>query len=128
MISHQLYSSLAMNRGTLLIVGDDASLVEALRGAFELHMPGLQLCDTSLPEEALEILEARPVAAVLSDIKLPQMSGYELLARIKARRPTLPVVLMSAYDRPEFEFQQADAFLEKPFDRDKLFHAIQVLP
>jgi CheY-like chemotaxis protein len=49
-------------------------------------------------EEALRTIEARPPAAVLSDINMPGMSGVDLLELLRDLCPDLPVVMISAYD------------------------------
>jgi DNA-binding response OmpR family regulator len=70
--------------------------------------------------EAMRLLSAhRPVVAVL-DLRLPDTDGIELLRRMRAQRPGLPVVITSAYVSLEPQLQVLDlahhAYLVKPFD------------
>lgn len=75
-------------------------------------------------EEALNRLAEQPFVAVISDVEMPGMNGFELLQAIRAYYPTLPVILMSARcdegRRNEARACGAQAFLEKPVNADQL--------
>lgn len=60
------------------------------------------------------------VDAVLVDLTMPQMSGTDVVAAVRAKRPELPVVVCSGYDRDGRGPVQADAYLPKPFRIDAL--------
>jgi len=108
----------------LLLVEDKDSfrrlLVQALEGV------GWDIHAVPHPEEALAILESIPCEILVTDLRLPTMSGLELLKRAKRLRPELRVLLMSAFGEPgdivEAMAHGADDFLPKPFDLD-LFQA-----
>ena len=74
------------------------------------------------PHEALRELEARPFQVLVTDLRLPGMSGLELIRRARLRQPGLRVVLMSAFGEPQDIVAAmrlgADDFLAKPFDLD----------
>ena len=57
----------------------------------------LRVRDLRQPATALHALEARGADAVVTDWKMPQMDGIELLRRLRARHPTLPVILLTAH-------------------------------
>jgi two-component system, cell cycle sensor histidine kinase and response regulator CckA len=65
-----------------------------------------------------------PVDAILSDVVMPRLTGPELVVRLLQSRPTLPIVLMSAYSAEELRARGlADCpvpLLTKPFDPDGL--------
>ena len=66
-------------------------------------------------EEALRVLETQEAAIVLTDIRMPEMDGLQLLARLRAERPGLPVVAVSAFlDVTDLDDADFDAVLEKP--------------
>lgn len=74
--------------------------------------------------EALEILAREDVFLVVSDIKMPEITGLHLLSEIRTHYPHIEVILMTAYVSPEIrdEAQQSGClhFLEKPFEPENL--------
>jgi len=74
------------------------------------------------PQEALRALEVRPFQVLVTDLRLPGMSGLELIRRARRLHPGLRVVLMSAFGEPKDIVEAmrlgADDFLPKPFDLD----------
>lgn len=68
----------------------------------------------------LEVIDRQPVDAVLVDMTMPRMSGAEVIAALRVKRPGLPVVLCSGYDRASKGPVTADAYLPKPFRLDAL--------
>jgi len=74
------------------------------------------------PQAALRALEARPFQVLVTDLRLPGMSGIELIRRARRLHPALRVVLMSAFGEPKDIVEAmrlgADDFLPKPFDLD----------
>jgi len=63
----------------------------------------------------LAMIDRQPVDAVLVDMTMPNMSGDEVIAAVRKKYPTLPVVLCSGYDRASRGPVTADAYLPKPF-------------
>jgi len=63
----------------------------------------------------LALIDAQPVDAVLVDMTMPGMNGAEVISSLRVRRPGLPVVLCSGYDRARAGTPEADAYLPKPF-------------
>jgi CheY-like chemotaxis protein len=58
---------------------------------------------------------------------MPGMSGAEVVAALRARRPKLPVVLCSGYDRDHRGPVVADAYLPKPFELEALANTLERL-
>jgi DNA-binding NtrC family response regulator len=108
----------------LLLVEDKDSfrrlLVQALGSAWEVTAVGD-------PDAALAALAAAPFEILVTDLRLPGMSGLELLKAAKRRHPALRAVLMSAFGEPRDIVEAmrwgADDFLPKPFDLDQ-FEAV----
>lgn len=104
----------------LLLVEDKDSfrrlLVQALEGS------AWSVRAVADPQEALRALEAAPSHVLVTDLRLPGMSGLELIRRARQLHPTLRVVLMSAFGEPRDIVEAmrlgADDFLPKPFDLD----------
>ena len=108
----------------VLVVDDDPSIRSLL--CEQLSMVGEEASAASDAAEALGRLALAPVDVVISDVMMPGMSGWELLAAIRssAQHSTLPVVLVSARDgrddvRTGYE-RGASAVLSKPYDFDEL--------
>ena len=103
---------------TILVVDDEAKLLEVLSVALE-NM-GYTPVTAGSVEEALETLQRREVHLILSDLRLPGMSGRNLLEKVKALDPGLPVVIMTAYaalkDAVEIIKEGAFDYIVKPFD------------
>ncbi|MBI5568466.1 MAG: sigma-54-dependent Fis family transcriptional regulator [Desulfomonile tiedjei] len=112
--------------GTVLVVDDEKNYLLVIQDLLEDE--GHQVLTASTALEALEIIEKNPVETVLSDIKMPGVSGIELLDRIKAIDPDLPVILMTAYAEVD---QAVSAMkkgaldhIQKPFDNKDVRRAV----
>lgn len=111
-----------MTLAKILVVEDDLKLQEALVDTLELN--DFEVVAVSSAEEALVALDDE-IAMVFSDIRMDgALNGYELMERIRAIKPYLPIVLMTAYGTVE---QAVDAmkagavdYIMKPFEADVL--------
>jgi len=111
----------------LLIVEDKDSfrrlLVQALAGS------PWEVVAVGNPAEAFETLRQGSFEAMVTDLRLPEFSGLELLKRAKRIQPGLRVVLMSAFGEPKDIVEAmhcgADDFLAKPFDLDLLHDVLE---
>jgi DNA-binding NtrC family response regulator len=112
---------------TILIVDDDPRIRESLSEVLESEGWGVHVADSG--EAALAIIaEARP-EIVLSDVRMPGMSGLDLLGVLRSRAPELDVLLMTAYeDLPtivEAMKEGAADFLVKPLRLQQLRRVLQ---
>jgi len=111
---------------TILIVDDEASQRDMLGGF--IRSLGFQPREAASGEDALEAIRANPPAMVLLDVRLPGISGIEVLAEIRKHNERLPVLLITAYAdlRQAVEAMKggADDYLAKPIDLDELKAAI----
>ena len=102
----------------LLLVEDKDSFRRLLSQALEGTVWKVQA--VADPQEALRALEAQPFQVLVTDLRLPGMSGLELIRRARRLNPRLRVVLMSAFGEPKDIVEAmrlgADDFLPKPFD------------
>jgi len=110
----------------ILVVDDDAPVGEIL-GA-QLRQAGHDCQVVTSGAQALEALEQRPFAMVLSDLHMPRMDGRALLSEIGARWPHVPVALISAYGTISIAVEAMKAgavdFVQKPFDRAELLYVV----
>ncbi|MFZ5575541.1 MAG: nitrogen regulation protein NR(I) [Pseudomonadota bacterium] len=109
------------------IIDDDRSIRWVLEKA--LLREDIPCMTFSAGGDALRELERSTPAAVLSDIRMPGVSGLELLQALKARLPKVPVIIMTAYsdlDSAVAAFQGgAFEYLPKPFDVDQALELVR---
>ncbi len=111
---------------SVLVVDDEKNYLVVLEDL--LLDEGYDVLTASSPVDALEILSRTPIDTVLSDIKMPGMTGIELLEKIKIIDPDLPVILMTAFAEVD---QAVDAMrkgaldhIQKPFDNNQVKMAV----
>jgi two-component system, NtrC family, nitrogen regulation response regulator GlnG len=100
------------------IVDDDQAIRWVLEKALE--KAGVETVSFSGPHDVIDALDDESPAAIVTDIRMPGMSGLTLLKKIKERHPNLPVIIMTAHTDLQSTvtaFQDgAFDFLAKPFD------------
>jgi CheY-like chemotaxis protein len=105
---------------TILVVDDSEDCIATLDLALQA-LPGAVLRPSLSAEAALIALDSDTVSAVITDIHLPEMSGLELVTRIRQdpRFHSLPVVVLSADADPSTPARAlalgANAYFAKPF-------------
>ena len=81
---------------------------------------GLAVRTASSGLEAVEVLQHEAVDLVVTDLKMPEMDGFELLAWMSRETPTVPVIVMTAFGTPEIAERLRsfglESFVEKPVD------------
>ncbi|WJW74577.1 sigma-54 dependent transcriptional regulator [Thiohalobacter sp. IOR34] len=116
-----------MSKATVLIVEDDHALRQALCDTLELA--GYAVSGAADGGAALALLERQPVDMVVSDVQMPEMDGHQLLKRIQARLPNLPVVLMTAFGTVQKAVDAmrcgAADYLLKPFEAEVLVEMVE---
>ncbi len=126
-LSRQFDHEVAMPNSTVLIVDDEKNILLTLNQALQLEGYKTELAAGG--QLALDVLAARPVDAVLMDVKMPDMDGLAALQRVQKLRPELPVIMMSGHGTIETAVKAtqlgARDFLEKPISRDRLLVALR---
>ena len=115
---------------TIMVVDDEPDLLAITK--IMLEKKGYLIHGFTDPKEALLHVQedggCTDCKLVLSDVRMPSMSGIELVKRIKNLHPEVKVILMTAYKVSEEESQiviPVDAFLNKPFRSAELIEAIE---
>lgn len=116
----------------ILIAEDSPTQAEHLKYLLEKHKFRVMVAKNG--REALEMVSRTIPSLVLTDIVMPEMSGYELCKELKSREKTMniPVILLTSFSRSEDVMEGiacgADNFLTKPFREDYLIlHIEQIL-
>ncbi|MCK0196540.1 PAS domain S-box protein [Ancylobacter sp. 6x-1] len=117
-------SQMPDGQGVRVLVVDDDVLVLTSTAAM-LEDLGYTVTEASSGMEALRFIDAgAPFDVVLTDQAMPGMTGLQLVAAIRERRPTLPAVLGTGYAELPENADPAQPRLSKPFSRDALERAI----
>ncbi len=123
----------ASRRGTetVLLVEDDGDARRAVARTLQFH--GYDVVQAASGEEALETLDGRRggVDLVVTDIIMPGMSGFTLVARLMKRDPGLPVLYMSGYAHDDVSWEgvpgSRNEFLKKPMSVEELGTRVRML-
>ncbi len=103
--------------GRILIVDDDEALRESL--GLLLSAEGYSVLAADCGESALELIEQSPVDAVLCDLRMPGIDGFDLMPQIARLLPGIPIILMSAHGTEDLAVEAikrgAYDYLAKPF-------------
>jgi DNA-binding NtrC family response regulator len=111
----------------VLVVDDEPVVADAIR--LVLGHDGLLVTTVPDAETALAHPDLAHCRMVLCDLMLPGRSGLQALETMRARRPELPIVIISGYATPQQEEKAlaagAAAFLAKPFDESELLTLVR---
>ncbi len=111
----------------ILLVDDDRNLREVTRLGLSRHH--FEVVALASGEEAVAAVEGEGFDVVVTDLRMPGMGGMELLRRLQARLPALPVIVLTAYGSIETAVaaMQAGAvdFATKPVDQEALALLVQ---
>jgi len=109
-----------------ILVADDEMSIRLLYSE-ELKEEGYDVITAANGKEALEVVAREPLDLVILDIKMPEMSGIEVLRQIKEKFPNLPVLLSSAYSeyKQDFGTWASEEYLVKSSDLEDLKAAVR---
>lgn len=106
----------------VLVVDDETSICQLFRS--QLEVLGHRVLTESDPRRVIEVLEAGSFEAVILDLVMPQKSGLEILSDLRAKWPTLPVLVVSGVDLVDIVAEAmrlgASDFVAKPVDATEL--------
>lgn len=116
----------AEHSATILVVDDEPSITVAL--STSLRRIGYTCVTASSGQEALKRLSIDRPDLVISDVRMPGMTGFDVLRETKSRDADVQFVIMTAYSELEFAIEalrhDADDYLLKPFDLTDLRHTV----
>ncbi|MBS3754504.1 MAG: response regulator [Desulfobacterales bacterium] len=111
----------------ILLVDDEEEFVSTL--AERLEIRGFESKAAYSGDQALSLIESNDYDVVVLDVKMPGMDGLEVMNHIKARRPEMPVILLTGHgstkEGMEGMHKGAFDYLMKPLDIDELISKVQ---
>ncbi|OHB25884.1 MAG: hypothetical protein A2X84_05210 [Desulfuromonadaceae bacterium GWC2_58_13] len=113
----------------ILVVDDERPFLLSLKDGLLAYTDKFNVLLASNGQEALRILKEEQIDLLVTDLKLPVMDGFQLLAHVSRYDPYLPVIVITAFGTPEIEERlsrmNALHYLEKPLDFDVLAQTIE---
>ncbi len=113
-------------RKKILVIDDESSMLEWMKIALEEKF---EVITTNIPEKGIEIIDKEKPDLVITDIKMPGLSGFEILERINKKNPYIPCIMMTAYASIESVIEAfrrgAKDYLVKPFSEEELIFRIE---
>jgi signal transduction histidine kinase len=119
------------NKPVILIVDDQIQNILLLERL--LVRQGYEILPAESGQDALEKLSGNQIDLVLLDVKMPRMSGFEVLTKLRAEKKTrrIPVVMITAHGEKETRINAlesgCDDFISKPFDQHELLARVKSL-
>src|SRR5512140_824002 len=102
----------------VLIVDDEKSFLLSLLQGLDAYAAEFNALTANNGKAAIEVLRTSTPDLVVTDLKMPEMDGFGLLAYMSKMHPDIPVIVMSAYCTPEIRSRLKDlgafTILEKP--------------
>lgn len=115
----------------IMILEDELGLAYTLSAALDKELGGdctVKICNTA--EVALQMLKIHTFDLIVSDWRLPGISGLDFITQVRELLPDVPIIFMTAFDSEQFENQVysiADFFIKKPFEIQEMTRVIERL-
>jgi len=114
---------------TILIVDDEEDLTWSIARGLSRNNAVFNVLCTNSGKGALELLSRHPVDLILTDVRMPEMDGSQLLQNVKNRYPNTKVIVMTAFGSDaavkNMDLSRAEMLIEKPFEIHVLRKLIQ---
>jgi FixJ family two-component response regulator len=118
---------MALVSGMVALIDDEESVRRALKRL--LRVAAFEVETYSSGAEFLAALGRRTPDCVIADVHMPGLSGFDVLEQVVARHRGLPVILVTAFDDPDFEPRARNAgayrFLRKPVPGETLIEVVR---
>jgi len=116
-----------MSKQNILVVDDEKNMLRSLQNVLDAEGWGVLVAESGT--KALKVLLETPVSLIISDARMPEMDGFQLLEAVKKRFPALPFIMVTAYATPQLAVKAIKAgardYLAKPFDPEELIHVVE---
>jgi DNA-binding response OmpR family regulator len=112
----------------ILVVDDHFEMLEFLRSMLELSNQDCEVLAVPSAEEGLLELRRSQFDLLITDVRLPGMSGFDLVRRVRALEREMPVIMITAYSSNQGKKEAADLgvyrYFQKPLDTDSVLSAV----
>lgn len=85
----------------ILVIDDDLGFLKTLKEELDNYSEDWNILTAENGKQGAGIIASHAVELVVTDLRMPVMDGYELLAFLRKRRPTVPIIVMTADDSRE---------------------------
>ena len=125
------YLGPSMTKIKVMILDDELSLAHTLSAVLEKDLglgSMIEVCSTA--EAALQMLQIHKFDLIISDWRLPGISGLDFITQVRQSLPEIPIIFMTAFSTDRVEDQVlavSDYHLKKPFEISELIHVIDQL-
>ncbi len=113
----------------ILIVDDESPFLLSLTDGLGSYADKMKVYNALNGKEAVKVIESVKLDLIITDLNMPVMNGFELLAYITSRHLAVPVIVMTAFGTPEIEEKLNSMgsfqYMEKPLDIDALSEKIE---
>jgi DNA-binding NtrC family response regulator len=113
----------------ILLIDDSKPILDSLSAYLGYFLEYCTIWTAENGRQAVEILRSVPIDVILTDLEMPFMNGFELMAYTKAHYPTIPVLIMTGLPSPETEKRAmsmgASRYIVKPFDTGVIKNLIE---
>ena len=111
----------------ILVIDDDNIILSTVGEMLELR--GFEVKKLSSAREALKHIASYPCDVIISDINMPDMTGLDLVKRIRSFNTEVAIILMTgfveSYSIQDAILSGADEYIQKPFDEGQLYRIVQ---
>lgn len=112
----------------ILVIDDHFEMLESLRSMLELSSGDYEVLGVPSAEEGFLELRRTPFDLVITDVRLPGMSGFELVRKVREFRPEVPIIMITAYSsaqgKQEAEQLGVARYFQKPLDAEALLASV----
>jgi CheY-like chemotaxis protein len=113
----------------VLVVDDDHGFLLSLQDMCRERVDAFEVVTAGNGKEALAVLASQSIDLVVTDLKMPEMDGFELVSRMSRLKNSVPIIAMTAFGTPEMEDRLMDLgafqYIEKPVDFELLLQKIK---
>ncbi|MEF9427227.1 MAG: response regulator [Candidatus Mariimomonas ferrooxydans] len=113
--------------GKILVIDDEEKILKLLR--IQLGKAGYDVMQTKSGKEAFRILKKHSFETIICDLKMPEISGVEVLEYIKKKYSTIPVIILTGFIEVDMavEVMKKGAFdyIVKPVQKDEMIVTVE---